>query len=258
MGTEQGSDKQATSLSREIRGQIFVWFGIVGISLTIVSKWEEFVHLADAIRWVISHWTALITYFWQSLAGVFGIQINASVASLLSFISFYISLMLGSILISGRRRKTPALEADVNDFEAALIYGLFALVAGPWMLLANMYESFRYGTPINLIWAGISAILMCAVLLEGRWYDRLFGGSLYVLISVLSLELSGLFKADTVEPAIAVVCMFTMFAPSFLVPSAQLRRRLSFILIGVALIFGLSEVSKLAERLHTAARSLSE
>jgi hypothetical protein len=161
--------------------------------------------------------------------------------------------MLGSILISGRRRKTSALNADVNDFDAALIYGLFALVAGPWVLLANMYESFRYGTPITLIWAGIAAILMCAVFLEGRWYDRLFGGSLYVLISVLSLELSGLFKADTVEPAIVVVCMFTMFAPIFFVPSAQLRRRLSFILIGVALIFGLSEVSKLAERLHTAA-----
>jgi hypothetical protein len=78
MVTKQGNGKEGISLSREIRGQIFVWFGIVGISLTIVSKWEEFVHLADAIRWVVSHWTALITRFWQSLAGIFGIQINVS------------------------------------------------------------------------------------------------------------------------------------------------------------------------------------
>jgi hypothetical protein len=50
------------------------------------------------------------------------------------------------------------------------------------------------------------------------------------------------------------VLIFTF--PILFAPSEALVKRLSFLLIGVAVIFGLSEVSKQVERLRTAAATV--
>jgi hypothetical protein len=49
------------------------------------------------------------------------------------------------------------------------------------------------------------------------------------------------------------VMMFAIYLPSMLAPPEALKKRLIFVLMGVAIIFGLSEFSKQVEKLRTAA-----
>jgi hypothetical protein len=53
-----------------------------------------------------------------------------------------------------------------------------------------------------------------------------------------------------------VIFYIMLLMPASFAPSKPLARHLTFLLIGVAIIFGLSEVSKFAEGLKTAASTI--
>jgi hypothetical protein len=85
---------------------------------------------------------------------------------------------------------------------------------------------------------------MAARLERRRSYTR-FGACFVKVIIPL--------KGDTIGAVIATLAMLPLMVSPMLINTEALSKRLSFVLLGVALIFGLSEISKQYEKWRTAA-----
>src|SRR5271166_1030561 len=75
---------------REIRGQVFVWIGILGALLTIIGHWSNFITLADWVRYPAGRWVELLHLFWSFWG---------------SLIIFYSSFGSGLIYLGKKDRK---------------------------------------------------------------------------------------------------------------------------------------------------------
>ena len=106
--------------------------------------------------------------------------------------------------------------------------------------------------------------LFILIILYISYYKILEGDVWIRLIAIFEWILIGLLLGNLIEKANAfggssVLSLFerlVYYLPFLLAPTKELAKRLTFLLIGVAIIFGLSEVSKQVERLSTAAAKI--
>jgi hypothetical protein len=265
MPKEPESSTGSISLAREIRGQFLVWLGIFGSILTISTHWAKFIKLAGWMRLIVDNFSYGIVWFWQRLGGIIHIEIPDLLAKTLTFMFFWISLTIGSILIAGYMRR-PYTKTWV-------IIGIYPLLC--------VIETFILGTSLDnqkyvYIFSNLHIILaICAalVLTEGRILTRLACVIMLSCILYLTLDLYEAFDLSflryraVLEPSydiklyvrqyIGILLEFTvLLLPIILAPTKALAKRLSFVLMGVALVFVLSEASKLIEGLEPAASTI--
>jgi hypothetical protein len=91
---------------RTLRGEIFIWIGIVGGALTLVNHWSNFITLADWTHWLVGHFSALMHSFWNVIASLAGIKITVDVSKVLTFFLSYLSLTFGTVIMAGYRLNT--------------------------------------------------------------------------------------------------------------------------------------------------------
>jgi hypothetical protein len=221
---------------KEIRGQIFTWIGIVGGALTIVNHWSNFITLADWMRWIADHWTVALHQFWTVLGQFFQIVIDREVALALSFLSFLAFLSLGTVIKYGRRSKVAVRFIKLS----LLLIAVFGIAI--FIFLITGSKNGVIFAPV--VWGGI--LISWYISLEGKIATRIYTVVAYVLILLSLATLAG--AAASVAP---LILPFVLSIPLVVCHTQVLAKRFTFMLIGVAIIFGLSEVSKLVERFRT-------
>jgi hypothetical protein len=252
MGGEQSGDRPGNSVAREIRGQILVWIGIVGGALTIVNYWSNFVILDDSISLFTQYWALMLHRVWLLIGYISNVTIEKDIALTLSLYWFLIVLSAGTIIKAGIR-------SNIGENTLILIIGSTPIGIAIWA------ESFIGNSTLELISYAVlfilsvtSTILTLNIVLEGGVSAKLYT----YFITWISLN-SVLLPLARSHPRIAENLTAIMLLPAFVIgamfvilPNRSFAKRVTFILIGVAIIFGLSEVSKRAGYLRTAATSI--
>lgn len=241
---------------KELRGQVFVFIGIVGCALTIVSHWANAVHPADWMRWIVAHWLVALQEFWDFWGSLIGTKVSLEGAKLLSLISFYVSLTLGSILSGVRRRHT---KRDIYFMMPAAVF--WAITVG--------FTAIRIGGIPNLpATMGFFILYVLYVSLPIALYaEEDKSAFLFIITTALVLMNIGLFSigfiyvinltngsSSGVYVLILLLVSSLMFlafiVPIIFVPNGALIRRTAVLLLTVGAMFGLNEISKFAAKIQ--------
>jgi hypothetical protein len=252
MGGEQGGDKPGIPAARGIRGQIFVWTGIVGGALTIVNHWSNFVPLADWMNRFTQYWTSALQGFWFAIGFVLNVTIENDIALPVSLYVFILLLSIGTIINKGIRK-------NFIENIVILMIGSTPIGIAIWAEMAignSALEIISYAVLFVLSLGSTFATLN--IVLEGSARAKLYTYS----ITWLSLN-SVLLPLVYFHPGMAVNRTALMLLPAFVIgamfailPNRSFSKHVAFILIGAAIILGLSEVSKRAGYFRTAATSM--
>ncbi len=252
MGGEQSGDKPGIAVAREIRGQIFVWIGVVGGALTIVNQWSNFVTPADWMLRFTQYWTLVLHKFWLTIGMLFNTTIEKDVALTLSLYIFLLLLSVGAIIKNGIRE-------NIYDNIVILIIASAPIGIAIWaetFIDHSVLEVISYAILFAL--SLLSTFVMLNIILEGGVRAKIYTYS----ITWLSLN-SVLLPLVKSHPGITENITALMLLPAFIIgaifgvlPNRWFVNRVTFILIGVAIIFGLSEGSKRAGYLRTVATSI--
>jgi hypothetical protein len=251
---------------RVFRFQILTWMAIAGGAITLFTSLRSIFDLADWARWLVTHWHLWTRQVWSYLFRWLGISIPERIVPLLSFAVFALMLVIGTILNiaddrkNGRRvkavenfcRSTPRLLA----WSAAYLMGLCALYyalpkydpsAEVQLLLTRVALALAWIAPyllliglsddrLHVAYTSVLLIIFYAVLVyipattlnrEAPYFLRVVGWKAIALYFIPAISLMGLVS---------------------FVPAEAISRRLSFLLIGVLLLFVLNEISLLELR----------
>jgi hypothetical protein len=259
MNVVQGAVTAQPSIWRELRGQFFVWFGIVGGAMTIANNWSNFIQVADWVHWVVSHFSAIMHGFWGFLGSLIGIRVPLGLAKILSFILFYGSLTFGAVLMAG---KMNPIRYNNVGLKALYYITLFCILM---FLCLRFYLSYSTAAATIICIPLVPIIYIASGLMpetEWRTFILIFmviflvRGMLYSGINIIIHENNLEKNQDIVIGVCAIIGVMVIFTPMLIAPHKSLNKRLAFLLIGVAIIFGLSEFSKQVEHLKAAATSV--
>ena len=260
---EQDRTSADVSTAQEIRGQILVWLGIFGSILTISAHWAKFLKLAAWMRLIVDNFSYGVVWFWRQLGSIIHIVIPEDVAKALTFIVFWISLTIGSIIIAGTFRKVQSRALLI-----LLMIPTVILTMGSYLIDSRIAYIYAYTNMADtalgqlLVLVSIGSVFFIA---EGGILLRL---TVSIMMFVVISTIWGLFGALTdmlagyvrgfsgwPSPYIGIsafLLTLTIFVslPVILAPTRSLAKRLSFVLIGVALIFALSQASMMFEKIQ--------
>ena len=252
MGGGQSGDQPGIPAARKIRGHIFVWTGVAGGALTIASQWGHFITLAGWMQQFAQYWTLALHGLWFVIGFPFGATIDNDVALTLSLYVFLLLLCAGTVINAGVRK-------NIGENAVVLIMGSAPIGIAIW---AEMFISESILDMISfsalLILSLASIVITLNIVLQGSISAKILTYS----VTWISLN-SVLLPLVKSHPGMAENITALVLLPAFVIgtifvilPNRLLAKRVTFILIGVAIIFGLSEVSKRAGYLRAAATSL--
>lgn len=245
---------------REIRGQFLVWFGIVGGAMTIANHLSDFVTVADWMHWLVGNFSEMLYEFWRLLIGV---PISKELASSLNFLVFFTSLSVGSIILCGKIRQDKWGLNIILIVAFVTIYNLATELFG--------YHKFTIaGDELvdNVVGYIFGLIPLTMIILQGITIKKIIPTILLITLFAITFRLANEFIVFVWQHLnfgqfvgnwiiMFFVTLIFMF-PLITAPTAALVKRVAFLLIGVGIIFGLSEVSILAGKLRAAANPAAE
>jgi hypothetical protein len=230
------------SFLRDLRAQIFTWFGIVGGAITLFSALKELLHPAGWTSWLVEHWSEWAHIFWRLLFSRLHIAISRDLALVLSFSAFSLMITIGINVRHVRAR-------EFFYRLRAAIFGIVVLLAG-WALTYAAMSSYLLDP--KGIWAalavlGVSAIGMLTPIVRAD-EERAAPGSILVA-TILYLAMLFLMAIVPFGEFMSTVSFATFYIPILwmlvitLNPLDQLARRLMFLSIGVLVLVGSNELS---------------
>jgi hypothetical protein len=246
--------------------QILTWMGIVGGSITLFSSLRGLFDLADWVRWLVTQWHFWSRYVWTLLLERLGLHVSERIVPLLSFALFIVIIAVGVRLKTRIDRKNGQETSRAEDFRRS-VPRLLKWVALYLICLCALYYALPKYDPaasiqltlarIALLLAWIAPYVLLISLSEDRMQVALTSSLMiicYVMIvyipaTTLNREMP-YFLPVVGWKAIAlyfIPFISVMWIVSF-VPPQSINRRLSFLLIGVILLFSLNEMSQLELR----------
>jgi hypothetical protein len=248
---------------RQIRGQILAWVGIVGGALTLASHWSNFLTLADWMQRDLAHWGTILQSFWASIGAIIGLPIAEDQARVLSLMVFLVLLLIG---VHYQSKPKDYLIAQRYD-NSSTIKDFFGFVLLPLAILILLFR-IHYRLRDYEIYGDYPWLI--ATIFSSLIYIRAIVITSSVLYSVIACLISFLFimgfdKNWNVLPNVAngPIHWILAFIPFYILvlgfgyaPIRPLIKHLSFLLIAVAIIFGLSEISKQVAYLRTVATTV--
>jgi hypothetical protein len=244
---------------QDIRGQFLAWFGIIGAAITIVGQWSSFIQFANNIQWIVGHWNALLNEIWVHISSLTGVHVTKETAIALSAAFFLLSITAGSVIIEGRINKN--------------VHRSYLILLSPFVFWATQALFPNFNWSYNWHATLVITIFIISILIgDGDIIKRTEASLVYSIVFLLSFQfvtkieelvrltipplLSGL-NWDTLFLYLYILAVFAAFLlPIVISPASGLIKRLSFMLIGIVIIFALNEVSKRVERFSTAAATL--
>ena len=256
---------------KKARYEALTWFGIIGGALTLANALSAFRDLAKWIHFILDNWKELLYNLWSTLFSYIGLSISKDMALCFSSICFLFGISIGSIFSEKRFNKN------------ILRFGLLFLSPGILLLVMNIIYWIigqKSLTVIYMLSIAPSIMIFCLLIGDGTKIKRFEVGILYIILIYISYgfienisnlsetinmllynsKMFSIYGSDN-DPAGLLFSVYTCFAvilaiplaPVVICPADGLIKRLSFLLIGVILIFGLSEASKLVEHFNTIA-----
>jgi hypothetical protein len=258
MPKEQESSAGSISLGRQIRGQKFVWIGIVGSTLIIADFLSDFITVVDWGDWLIGNWKVYFRGFWIFIGNILGAGITEEVSRSLSLLFFVSSVTLYT-------SRQPKMVKEVREYSNKFIqaYG-FVLFVLCWSVLWFVLEIGAADAGYHTQGYGKHIFISVVVLVYSLVYKKSPVLRTYLCL-VYFLFLSIILRPWMNDPSLdninelflSIALAFLFFGPMFIEGNTRfLTVRLTFIVVGVAIIFGLSEVSKQVERLRGAAATV--
>lgn len=254
-------------LRNTLQSDVFTWFGIVGGALVIVNHWSNFVTLADWMRWLSEHWIALLHQFWSFVAALIKLSIPKEISIALSMVVFYTSLSVGTIIMEGRANSNILRVISVPFVVFGALIILYFSDQNK-VVTSDIYNDI-ITSPLDqhsfYITIFLSNFIGALLVTEGYARYRFTAAILCTVFAIINLkQIQELFYFTHILPdAVTTIskwrnlylnflfALLIILLPVILAPTRPLIKRLAYLLIGVALIFGLSELSKQVERFRT-------
>jgi hypothetical protein len=258
--------------------QILIWSSIIGTAISLLTGFKDALDLAGLARKLVVHWQEWSEVFWGWVFSLFQLQIPREVVPIISFSVFTLVLVVGvniSSRIAGqsvRSNNAISVRGRLYIFGGGLLIYLGTMfIALTAILIAEIVMPEEWlGWPVMGITPLIALLLFSVYAIAlavpiGYLLYFLRERSWVLIASLLFLAMSGcllfvplLFGAKFSDDsmvglafglsafALLQVCWMAVIIFS---PLQQLVRRLSFVVVGVLTLIGLSEISKLHEYL---------
>jgi hypothetical protein len=248
-----------------------VWFGIVGGALTIAGHWSNIITLADWMRWVVEHWSSMLHMIWHSIGRLFNLNVGKDAALTLSLFAFIISMWVDSIFDTtvvdwkdksgwndiDEKEEYPDIEAQPNPIRGVsyLVISLISAIVIMFVyrfnddleVLMSQKAGIAFTTALGLLFT----IYLISIKLKWKIMSTLEKVYVALIFATMVILLNPLIQAYSrlQRDYILLSLVWYWLFPALIIPAPlkPLVLRLTFLLIGVAIIFGLSEVSKLAQ-----------
>lgn len=135
---------------RNIRELALAWFGIVGMSLTLISSLEPVLKLAKWCRLLVEHWSFLIHALWNFAFSWLGIDIPHGIAHYLTTTMFIIVLAISSNIEAAIYGfNTDKNKSDQNNFGASFLYQLSIVFTV--LLMPIIVSEFEINRPLFML-----------------------------------------------------------------------------------------------------------
>ncbi|MBT3069622.1 toll/interleukin-1 receptor domain-containing protein [Rhodomicrobium sp. Az07] len=262
-------------IGKVVRYEALMWFGIIGSVLTLVGHWQNFIKLAHWVRIAVDNFNELVYLSFAAMFSFIGIVIDRDTSYALSFFLFMSSIAIGCGFRCGFY-----FSSSLGFFRALFIFYkaiIFSVVIAspiliPWSIMRNVfhvdiinyiphsYFSINLALPeIPLQLFGIAILFIFIFhMIYGRFVFRVYGAMVYTIILVLIGDKYFYFSikiSQLGENASVFLTTLTTFMPLLIVRSVDVIRRMTYILIGLAIAIGLSELSKLIDSLSALSRN---
>ena len=237
--------------------QVLIWIGVLGTAITLLNQLKtlsaDFFKLANWARVLVDNFSQITHQCWSDLFHLFGLSISREVSSVLSFLAFYASLTVGSVMLSGGKIRRIQLHINENDvYTGSFVYSMYVL----FFLFGNYFtedmEKFEKMSN-NTISIG-SFIMSALIVFMFKWSENTGTTIILVIIAMINIFSSAAYVGVTTVSGVFFRCMalaIGVLLPIAIVPQDALFNRLKLLIGVVALILFLSEISKLAEQFWT-------
>src|SRR5262245_14876504 len=239
-----------------VRYDVLMWVGIIGVAITLCSNLKGVLVLADWARLLVQHRTDWTQAMWQWPLALLDIKLPPACSPALSFGALAIATIIG-----GRLSTLSSKLGSPPQRVGFRINPLIPLIASPIMgLVALEYSEFitdwiplevrRAHSPLILL---VIVVLATSPLIVGFARERvaatacslLFIPIAYVLMILplvdVGLDSTGL---DVMLVSLGLITGLLPLALTLL-PARCAAQRFLFILIGLGILGGLNEMSKL-------------
>jgi hypothetical protein len=265
-----------------IKGVVLSWFGIVGGAITLFSNVSTLLDIANWARWLVYQWKLWTLAIWQFMLSWAQIEVSAFMASLLSLIFFIGVLALSVRIRSGERPnirnafgfgQEGAFRRVIYLLLTYVALGVAAFVATKLDLWAPVFKGWDYLrkviehtlTQISLpewlanAWPIYAAVclgvatagwVLISIVRFGldlrKWPESTDRSLAIALVSIIAL----CFLLPTIKnlqdiQSVYNVGIFLAMAALAIAPSRPLNQRLLYVVIGLGVLVGLNELSKL-------------
>jgi hypothetical protein len=264
-------------LTKGLRYEVLTWVGIVGGALTLFTNLGAVLKLADWARILVQHWKEWTHAFWVWAFGWLGIQVPPEWTPVLSFLLFASSLTIGqatqfnwtirhpfvvkapawrSTLVG--RVPSPIVQSIENRYRRNSFVAIFNQISIylAFMLFVSGIATLAYqaGTWSNLTeWTFMIPIIL-TVVIAGILVISATSGFYVVVVVLLMIafwvtitinQLTAIsYDAHILATALGIIFAVPVILLS-VAPAKAVARRLIFLALGLLLLIGLNELSKL-------------
>jgi hypothetical protein len=249
-------------LTKKGKSEVLAWCGIVGGTLTLFTNLSAVLKLADWARLLVENWKAWTHAFWVWLFGWLGINLPPGWTLMLSFLMFWLLLVIGQVVKSWHSIENLLIWDTFKDKSITLISwrALLWLLSAPmlvWLWMWLLYEVLE----IEGKWEGSNGSLGFALSFAPPLIISVVIFAKHRLHAVVVTSLAVAFCAimvfnqadstwwDSLEAL--MVSMILLFIQVLILLSAApvkaTGRRLIFLATGLILLIALSEFSKLVD-----------
>jgi hypothetical protein len=258
MNIEGSTINSGVSIARKMRGQIFLWIGIIGGSLTIADFLSDFITVADWGDWLVGNWRVYFRGFWTFISNNLDAGITEEISRSLSLLFFVLAVTLSTSHQIRNGKETRKYSDKIIQ-----VFGLVLFVLC-WSLLWFVLEIGSAEAGYHTQGYGKYVFISIVVLVYSLAYDQSLALRMYlcfiyfVLLSIILRPWMNIASLKDVKDLfLSIVLVFLFFGPMYIEGNTKaLTIRLTLIVAGVAIIFGVSEVSSQVDVLRRAATTV--
>tara|TARA_X000001316_G_C920539_1_gene34724 strand:+ start:679 stop:1446 length:768 start_codon:yes stop_codon:yes gene_type:complete len=246
-----------------VKSTVLSWFGISGGALTLLSNLSGVLELADWVRWLTNLWSECLARAWDWVQSATNLNLNPAAKYQITMALFVICIAAGSRLgVGSERPKEGAWSTAIQKLlrvHVGIAICLFAMSALGVLFAADIlapWPTDRWLWPAyNYLLVGLYMLAIFVGLAEWpRSCAATVAVSMVLISIVFQSFLEGIEGSSAAEDTVsfllgngaAIVCGLIVL---MVAPARRFTYRLLYVMVGLAILIGLNELSKLGFKL---------
>ncbi len=252
-----------TLLTKGFKYELLTWFGIIGGALTLFTAIAFALVLAPWAQKLVDHWKEWTHGFWVWAFGWLGIHLPPEWTPLLSFLLFWSLLTMGQAIKFKGMIKTQAITDKYQGRSFRLMSWEMAVCACVVIIATtfglgqslDLYDWVRFLARYSVVLAAIILAVAPAIVIVSFARYKLHAVvsvvliiTFFTIITVSKIKPNYDINNGTTVLLPLVLTVVTWISPLILLsvaPAKAISRRLIFLALGLLLLIGLNELSKL-------------